>query len=44
MIILDYLKKLSFKSEPDYAFIIRKIHEAADSNNCKLGVNYDWTE
>lgn len=39
-----YLRKLTFKSEPDYKFVQLKLKEAADSNKIQYDGIFDWTD
>ncbi|KAM3142362.1 hypothetical protein pb186bvf_005519 [Paramecium bursaria] len=42
--IYDYIRKLHFKSEPNYKMILQEFKKAADSQKIIIDGTYDWSE
>lgn len=41
---LEYVRKASFKSQPDYKYLLQLLRKAALNNNIKYDNIYDWLE
>jgi hypothetical protein len=40
----DYVKKLTFKGQPDYKYLIQLIHKIAQTNGLIIDRKFDWVE
>lgn len=41
---ISYLKKLEFKSEPDYKYILSLLSRAATNNHILMDKVFEWTD